>query len=303
LTRPDGSQLSGPQLGDKVDLFGVGISVTDYEDATARIMDSARSHRSYAVSALAVHGLMEAADDPDFAAQVNRIDLVTPDGQPVRWAMNALHRTMLTDRVYGPDLTWRVIEAAAGGRIGIYLYGSTGETCNRFAAEIRRRYPGVIIAGIQPDRFRVATPEEDEADTARINASGAGVVLVGRGCPRQERWVANHRGRVNAAMLAVGAAFDYGAGNLTPPRRWMQRAGMQWLYRLGQEPRRLWRRYLLTNSKFLFRLGCALGHRMSTGMGPVRGLIVASVVFALAAGSSAAVRSALSLASAPAQGR
>ncbi|MGF1597359.1 MAG: WecB/TagA/CpsF family glycosyltransferase [Acidimicrobiales bacterium] len=245
----------------KVDLFGVGVSVTDYDDATARIIDAARNRRSYAVSALAVHGLMEAVDNAEFRRLVNSIDLVTPDGQPVRWAMNALHRTGLDDRVYGPDLTWRVIEAAAADNIGIYLYGSTAETCEAFAAEIRRRHPAAAVVDIQPDRFRDATEEEDEADVARINDSGAGVILVGRGCPRQERWVAQHRGRVDGAMLAVGAAFDYGAGTLSSPPRWMQRSGLQWLYRLAQEPGRLWRRYLFTNSKFLLHLGLALPRR------------------------------------------
>lgn len=252
---------AAPSLGQKVDLFGVGITVTTYDDATERIMAAARTRNSYAVSALAVHGLMEAVDDPSFRELVNGIDLVTPDGQPVRWAMNTLHRTELDDRVYGPDLTWRVIEAAAIEGIGIYLYGSTPETCERFSAEITRRCPNAIVADVQPDRFRDATPEEDAADVARINASGAGVVLVGRGCPRQERWVAEHQGRVDAAMLAVGAAFDYGAGTLASPPGWMQRAGLQWLYRLLQEPGRLWRRYLITNSKFLLNFGRALPRR------------------------------------------
>lgn len=251
------------QLGCKVDLFGVGVSVTTYDDATERIMAAARERRSYAVSALAVHGLMEAVDDREFREQVNRIDLVTPDGQPVRWAMNTLYRTALQDRVYGPDLAWRVVEAATAENIGIYLFGSTEETCDAFAAEIKRRHPDAIVAGIQPDRFREATDAEDEDDVARINASEAGVVLVGRGCPRQERWVEEHRGSVNAAMLAVGAAFDYGAGTLATPPLWMQRAGLQWLYRLRQEPGRLWRRYLITNSKFLFNLGRALPRRLT----------------------------------------
>ncbi len=248
-------------LGTKVDLFGVGITVTTYADATERIMEAARHRRSYAVSALAVHGLMEAVDDPAFGDQVNQIDLVTPDGQPVRWAMNALHGTDLRDRVYGPDLTWHVIEAAAAEGVGIFLFGSTQETCDGFVAEITRRFPDAVIAGVQADRFREATPQEDAGDVDRINATGAGVVLVGRGCPRQERWVSDHRGKVDAAMLAVGAAFDYGAGTLTPPPAWMQRAGLQWLFRLGQEPQRLWRRYLITNSKFLYSFGRALAAR------------------------------------------
>ncbi|MEM9131019.1 MAG: WecB/TagA/CpsF family glycosyltransferase [Actinomycetota bacterium] len=250
------------EMGDKVDLFGVGITVTTYDDATERIMAAARERRSYAVSALAVHGLMEAVDDDGFRRLVNNIDLVTPDGQPVRWAMNTLHGTALDDRVYGPDLTWHVIEAAAAEGIGIFLFGSTEETCELFVAEIKRRFPSAVIAGVQSDRFREPTPEEDEADIATINDSGAGVVLVGRGCPRQERWVATHQGKVNAAMLAVGAAFDYGAGTLSSPPAWMQRVGLQWLYRLLQEPGRLWRRYLITNSKFLYSFGRALPGRL-----------------------------------------
>jgi len=244
-----------PPLGDKVDIGGIGLTVTTYEDATNRIIDAAKQRRSYAMSALAVHGLMEAVGDPAFREQVRSIDLVTPDGQPVRWAMNALHNTGLEDRVYGPDLTQLVIAVAAKEGVGIYLFGSKPETCDTFAANIMAEHPDAIISGIQPDRFRDATPEEDQADIDRINASGAGVVLVGRGCPRQEKWVADHRGKVNAAMMAVGAAFDYGAGTLDEPPKWMQDNGLQWLYRLGQEPERLWKRYLFTNSAFVAMVG------------------------------------------------
>jgi N-acetylglucosaminyldiphosphoundecaprenol N-acetyl-beta-D-mannosaminyltransferase len=137
--------------------------------------------------------------------------------------------------------------------VGIYLFGSTPETCERFAAALRERHPRLEIAGIQPDRFRDATPEEDAEDVRRMNESGAGIVLVGRGCPRQERWVAAHRGQVDAAMLAVGAAFDYFAGNLKRPPTWMQRAGLEWAYRLMQEPRRLFRRCAVYNTRFLIR--------------------------------------------------
>jgi len=251
--------LSG--LPEKADIFGVQISITDYANATEAILDAAKARRSLAVSALAVHGLIEAVTDKTFRAQVNSIDLTTPDGQPVKWALNALHGAGLEDRVYGPDLTWHVIEASAASGVGIFLFGSTQETCDAFAVEIGRRFPAAVISGIQADRFREATADEDAADIERMNASGAGVVLVGRGCPRQERWVADHRGKVNAAMLAVGAAFDYGAGLLEQPPAWMQRYGLQWLYRLGQEPGRLWKRYLVTNSRFLFEFGRAYAKR------------------------------------------
>lgn len=239
----------------KVDVFGVGVSVTDYAEATREILRAAGEHRSYGVTALATHGLMTAEHDPELRAQVNRLDLVTPDGQPVRWAMNTLHETALDERVYGPDLTVAVCQAAAAQDVGVYLFGSTPETCDAMASELRRRFPAIRIVDVQPDRFRDATPEEDAADVARMNASGAGVVLVGRGCPRQERWVAQHLGRVNAAMLAVGAAFDYLAGNLRRPPAWMQRHGLEWMFRLALEPRRLAKRYLVYNSLFLLRFG------------------------------------------------
>lgn len=248
-------------LGARVDVFGVEMSVTTYAHATSQIVKAAKERRSFGVSALAVHGLIEAVNDAEFRNQVNGLDLVTPDGQPVRWAMNLLHRTNLADRVYGPDLTWHVIEACAAAGISLYLYGSTPETCERFAAEIKRRHPDVEVADVQPDRFRDATPEEDEADVARIVDSGAGVVLVGRGCPRQEKWTADHQGRVPAAMLAVGAAFDYGAGTLAVPPAWMQRVGLQWAWRLGREPSRLWKRYLFTNSQYVAELARAMVSR------------------------------------------
>jgi N-acetylglucosaminyldiphosphoundecaprenol N-acetyl-beta-D-mannosaminyltransferase len=238
----------------KVPLFGIGISVTDYAGACAVIMDAARTRRSYAVSALATHGLTEAARDAEFGALVNSIELVTPDGQPVRWAMNLLHSTSLSERVYGPDLVAAVCAAAASEQMSVYLFGSTADTCRAVAEELPRRYPGLRIAGVQPDRFRDATVEEDIDDIQRIRASGADVVFVGRGCPRQERWVAMHRGLVPAPMLAVGAAFDYITGNFSRPPRWMQRSGLEWLFRLSHEPRRLFRRYLVHNSLFCLML-------------------------------------------------
>jgi N-acetylglucosaminyldiphosphoundecaprenol N-acetyl-beta-D-mannosaminyltransferase len=247
----------------KVPVFGIGVSVTDYAGARAAIMDAARDNRSYAVSALATHGLTEAVRDAELGHLVNSIDLVTPDGQPVRWAMNMLHGTALSERVYGPDLVAAVCAAAAREGMSIYLFGSTAETCRAVAEELPRRYPGLRIAGVQPDRFRDATPPEDADDVQRIRESGADIVLVGRGCPRQERWVAEHRGLVPAPMLAVGAAFDYIAGNFPRPPRFMQRAGLEWLFRLSQEPRRLLRRYLVHNTLFCLLLARAVLQKRS----------------------------------------
>lgn len=249
-----------PRTG-KVDVLGVGMSPLFYGEVCEAIIEAGVERRSYGLSALAVHGLMECVANGELNRLVNEIDLVVPDGQPVRWAMHLLHGSSPPDKVSGPDLVDIVCAAAARRGVSIFLYGSTSVTCQRLAANLSRKHPGLAIAGVQPDRFREASPEEDEEDIGQINASGAGVVLVGRGCPRQERWVASHLGSVNAAMLAVGAAFDYHAGTLRRAPKWMQRWGLEWLYRLGQEPKRLLRRYLVTNTRFLWCMGRELVRR------------------------------------------
>lgn len=236
----------------KKKLFVVDYTIADYESASDAIITHARNHQSYAVSALAVHGLMESVRDKSLSDQVNKIDLVVADGQPIRWALNSFYKVGMTDRVYGPTLTLHVLKKANLERLNVYLYGSTEDTLDKFQNFIRTEYPGVNICGVHVDRFRDATEEEDLQDIEKINASGAHIVLVGRGCPRQEKWVADHRGKVNAAMMAVGAAFDFHAGVLPQAPTWMQNNGLEWLYRLIQEPQRLWKRYLSTNSQFIF---------------------------------------------------
>jgi exopolysaccharide biosynthesis WecB/TagA/CpsF family protein len=238
-------------------LFVIDFSLADYDSASDAIIINAKAGNSYGVSALAVHGLMEAVSREEFAEQVNSIDLVLPDGQPVRWALNSLCGAGLADRVAGPLLTLHVLEKAQQHGLGVYLFGSTRDTAEKFAGFIADNYPGVDVRGVQPDRFREATPAEDQADIDRINDSGAHIVLVGRGCPRQETWVAEHRGKVHCVMMAIGAAFDYHSGRIARPPEWMQRAGMEWLYRLIQEPGKLWKRYLLTNSAFIYRVTLA----------------------------------------------
>lgn len=235
----------------KLQLFTANYCITDYLRASETIVAKARERVSYGVSALAVHGLIESVKDKQFRKVVNKIDMVVPDGQPIRWALNSFYNAGLQDRVTGPILTKYVLARASEENLGVYLYGSTPETLEKFSAFIQINYPGVKIAGIHPDRFREATPEEDLEDIRKINASGANIVLVGRGCPRQEKWVAAHLGKIDAVMMAVGAAFDFHAGNISQAPAWMQRAGLEWLYRLIQEPGKLWKRYLTTNPHFI----------------------------------------------------
>lgn len=236
----------------KYSLFGIAYTATDYEEAANVIIDHGTGNISFGVSALAVHGLITAYGDPLLKSLVNRIDLVVPDGQPIRWALNSFYNVGLRDRVYGPQLTLKVLEEADREGLSVYLFGSTAHTCEKFADFISAKYPHIRMAGIHVDRFREATEEEDKEDIRKINASGAHIVLVGRGCPRQEIWVANHLGKVNAVMMAVGAAFDFHAGTVKQAPKWMQDVGLEWLFRLIQEPRRLWKRYLLTNSTFIW---------------------------------------------------
>jgi N-acetylglucosaminyldiphosphoundecaprenol N-acetyl-beta-D-mannosaminyltransferase len=235
----------------KQNLLGVRIDAVDYEAAIDRVISAAVEGRGYSVSALAVHGVMTGVQDREHRARLNTLDLVTPDGQPVRWALNWLHRTRLRERVYGPTLTLELCRRAAEAGLPIYLYGSHTEVLDRLADRLTHRFPGLEIAGREPSRFRQTTPEEQLEIASTIKASGARLAFIGLGCPRQEVFAYEYRDLLGMPTIAVGAAFDYHAGLVDEPPGWMQDRGLQWLYRLLQEPRRLWRRYLLLNPAYL----------------------------------------------------
>ncbi len=236
----------------KTSVLGIDIARVDYDGAVGLIMEWARRRESRIVSALAVHGVMTGALDSEHRSRLNSFDMLTPDGQPVRWALNWLSADQrLCDRVSGPQLTKGICAAAAREAMGVYLYGSRPDVVQALAARLRAWYPGLEVVGLQASRYRQATPEEDAAAVEAINRSGARVVLVGLGCPLQETWAYEHLGRVRAVMVCVGAAFDFHAGRLRQAPSWMQRAGLEWVFRLTQEPRRLWRRYAYYNPLFL----------------------------------------------------
>src|SRR3954447_23347895 len=238
----------------KENVLGVLVDATDYESATARIIAAAQERRHFAVTALAVHGVMTGVLDRAHNARLNSFDLVTPDGQPVRMALNLLHHAQLADRVYGPALTLRVLEGAAAEGLPVYLYGSTQPTLDRLVPALEEMFPALKIAGVEASKFRPAQPGEDTEIAERIKSSGARLVLVGLGCPRQEVFAYALRPLLPMPLLAVGAAFDYHAGALRRPPAWMQKRGLEWLWRLGLEPGRLWKRYLLLNPAYLARL-------------------------------------------------
>lgn len=238
----------------RFDVLGVGVHATDYQRATEAIIEAARNHHPLSVSALAVHGVMTGRADPDQCTRLNQLDLVTPDGQPVRWALNWLHRTRLTDRVYGPFLMLRVCERAAAAGLGIFLYGSDATTLGALSTSLCSRFPGLKIVGTQPSRFRRATEAEWADDITTLRNSGADVVFCGLGCPRQEAWVHEMRPHLNLPLVAVGAAFAFWSGRQPMAPAWMQRFGLEWLFRLSREPRRLAHRYLVYNPLFLLGL-------------------------------------------------
>jgi exopolysaccharide biosynthesis WecB/TagA/CpsF family protein len=238
----------------KQNVLGVQVSAVDYDSAVDKVMSAARDGRPLAVTALAVHGVMTGVQDKAHGARLNAFDLVTPDGQPVRWALNLLHRARLADRVYGPELTLRVLRASAEQGLPVYLYGSTDQTLERLIPALHRLVPDLKVAGAEASKFRPAEPGEPERIAERIRTSGARLLLVGLGCPRQEIFTYAMRPLLDMPVLAVGAAFDYHAGQLRRPPAWMQRYALEWLWRLGLEPRRLWRRYLILNPQYLTRL-------------------------------------------------
>ena len=250
---------STSQLVKKVDLFGINYAVVDYHSATDQIIEwvetiknDSASKQGFGVTALAVHGLIEGYRNDELKQQINGIDLIVPDGQPIRWAMNWFYKTQLKDRVYGPTLMLHVLQAAAEKNIPVFFYGSQQLTLNKLRENLLQQFPNLKIVGMQADRFRESTEEEKIADRQSIISSGAKLVFVGRGCPRQERWVAENKDFLPAVLLAVGAAFDFHAGTVKQAPAWIQKRGLEWLYRLVQEPGRLWKRYLTTNSYFLY---------------------------------------------------
>ena len=188
--------------------------------------------------------------DPGLGRVINGADLAAPDGAPVAWRLR-MPGFARQQRINGPDLMWKCCAGAAEEGLPVFLYGSTPATLRHLCAYLAREFPRLTIAGCYAPPFRPLTPKEDAQVVRVIEESGARVVFVGLGCPKQEVWMAAHRGRIRAVMIGVGAAFDYHAGVVRRAPRWMRDAGLECLHRLVSEPRRLWRRYFVTNTLFL----------------------------------------------------
>ncbi|MDP6445915.1 MAG: WecB/TagA/CpsF family glycosyltransferase [Pirellulaceae bacterium] len=235
----------------KHNVLGVHVDAVDYDGAVEKIASAARDNQPFAVSALAVHGLMTGVLDEEHRFRLNHFDLLTPDGQPVRWALNWLHSARLADRVYGPNLMLKTCERAAAEGLPIFLFGGTEELLDKLVENLLAKFPELQIAGRRASRFRKLSAAERDEVVAEIKASGAKLTFVGLGCPRQEVWAFEHREALSMPILAVGAAFNFHAGQLDQAPKFLQDRGLEWAFRLAKEPLRLWRRYLLLNPMYV----------------------------------------------------
>jgi N-acetylglucosaminyldiphosphoundecaprenol N-acetyl-beta-D-mannosaminyltransferase len=231
-------------------ILGVRVDPTSYEEATSKIISWAQSRESRLVCVANVHMIMEAHDSRTFKDLVNAADLITPDGMPLVWILRRFGYPQ-QERVYGPDLTLRVVDRAASRGISVGFYGGSSETLDRLINFCKERYPSLKIPYFYSPPFRALMAEEDAKVIAEINASNARILFVGLGCPKQERWMAEHRSKIQSVMIGVGAAFDYYAGTKLQAPHWMQKLGLEWLFRLSLEPHRLGWRYLYHNPRFL----------------------------------------------------
>jgi N-acetylglucosaminyldiphosphoundecaprenol N-acetyl-beta-D-mannosaminyltransferase len=235
----------------RVNVLGVGISAINMEVALTTIEDWIARHDSRYVCVTPVHSVMECRKDAALRRIFNASGLTTPDGMPLVW-LSRLKGFRHVGRVYGPDLMLALCERSAGRGYRHFFYGGVEGVPDQLAAVLQERLPGLQVVGTYSPPFRPLTPEEDGQVVKMINKVDPDIVWVGLGSPKQERWMAAHVGRLTAPVLiGVGAAFDFHAGLKKQAPRWMQRSGLEWLFRLLTEPRRLWRRYLTNNPLFV----------------------------------------------------
>lgn len=236
----------------RVNVLGVGISAINIEQALETIAGWIEKREPHYVCVCTVHTVMECRRDGGLRRLVNAAGLATPDGMPLVW-LGRLAGYGHVERVYGPDLMLALGERSASKGWRHFFYGGAEGVPEKLADALQRRFPGLQVAGGYSPPFRPLSEEEDSAVVSEINRSRPDIVWVGLGTPKQDWWVGSHVGQVSAPVLiAVGAAFDFLTGRIKQAPRWMQRSGLEWLFRLSQEPGRLWQRYLIYNPQFLF---------------------------------------------------
>jgi len=232
-------------------VLGMRVDATSYAETADAVIARAEAGAGGMVCAATAHMAIECLDDPALRRAVNSADRVTPDGMSLVWALRRLGVAGAT-RVYGPSLLPTVCARAEARGIPIGLYGGVPEVLDALRTELRRRFPQLLIPFAWSPPFRKLAPEEEGGIREAIAASGVRILFVGLGCPRQEQWMAAQREALSCVLVGVGAAFDFLAGAKAQAPAWIQDAGLEWLFRLASEPRRLWRRYLVGNSRFLW---------------------------------------------------
>lgn len=232
-------------------VIGSRIDLVSYAQAIEIILNWSTRRESRIVFAANVHMIMEAYDSAEFRKIVNLADLITPDGMPLVWMMR-IKGYSKQQRVYGPTLMLYVLEVATRENIPVGFYGSTPKVLQSLIARMQNKFPDLKVVYSFSPSFDESNQEDDMEIIKQINDTSVRILFVGLGCPKQEKWMAAHRGKVNAVMLGVGAAFDFHAGVKPQAPLWMQNNGLEWLYRLVTEPSRLWRRYLYHNPRFIF---------------------------------------------------
>jgi N-acetylglucosaminyldiphosphoundecaprenol N-acetyl-beta-D-mannosaminyltransferase len=242
----------------RVNVLGVGVSALNLEAATRRIVRALESQTKGYICVTGVHGVSEAQSDKAFREILNRAFLNTPDGMPMVW-MGRLQGFNEIGRVYGPDLMLRVCEISASRRFTHFFYGSAPGVGEELKSRLEKQFPGLSIVGTYSPPFRALTTDEEEQLRAKLARLRPDIVWVGLSTPKQEKFMAEHWDKLDATLfIGVGAAFDFHSGRVRQAPRWMQRCGLEWLFRLGCEPRRLWKRYLKNNPLFILRTFCQL---------------------------------------------
>jgi N-acetylglucosaminyldiphosphoundecaprenol N-acetyl-beta-D-mannosaminyltransferase len=231
-------------------IIGSPVTALPFDAQMETILHWASDRTSRIVCVANVHMLVEARLDPDLADVLKTADLVTPDGMPLVWMMNLLG-TRGQDRVAGMDILMSLCRQSRSHDVSIFFLGSHDTILGRMRQRLEREFPNVHIAGMEPLPFRPLTIEEDEAIIQKVNESGAGIVMLSLGCPKQELWMAQHKDKIEAVMIGLGGAFPVYAGIHRWAPSWIRQSGLEWLYRLVQEPRRLWKRYGTTIPPFM----------------------------------------------------
>ncbi|MGD9562118.1 MAG: WecB/TagA/CpsF family glycosyltransferase [Pyrinomonadaceae bacterium] len=233
-------------------VVSLDIDVVSHRSAVERVVDLAESGSGSYVCFATVHMIMESHDSRGFAARVNAADMIVPDGMPTVW-MQRLQEAEKPERVRANDLMMLLMARAEIECLKVGFFGGRHEVIDAILERSRREHPDLDIAYAFSPPFRPLTHQEDEEITADINASGTQILFMGLGCPKQENWMAEHKERLGCVMLGVGASFDFYAGNVKESPAWLGRFGLEWLHRLAQEPKRLWRRYLILNPRFIWQ--------------------------------------------------